>query len=623
MPENFLKAVCWTLVHSIWQGVMIAILGGVIILTTKKATANLRYNLLFLLFCFYLFVVGLTFVKQLSYDYQGSFSSSASSVLSNEVVSIPFTNNIPSKINTEGLTYTFNTFLTEHASLVVLVWFVFFMAQFLKLRSGMSYIRRLRKSSVLPSKEWKQFVQNLIEKVGVKECVVLMESPLINVPLTFGFLKSTILVPVGLLSNLPLDQVEAVLVHELAHIGRKDYLINLMQATAEAIFFFNPGILWLSSLIRQEREACCDDIVLCHTTQKQSYLEALVSFQEYSLGRSVPVIALSVKKPYLLNRIKRMLTKENQKLNTMEKTMLLIAAIAFTAFGFINKTKVPESSMPLMVQKEIIKPAFTIAKKNSDVPTYIPLPQQPEKKMLVELPKATITKDTLPNTRKNIKKQKTFPSVSTKSHDDGQTRTYEMEATDSEGKNYRLKKLNGTLTEFTVDGKNVETEKEEYAEILDQLEMLENKRGQRTKETEQKRIEEKQERIKERQGKQAFLTKQHEQRKREQKVRQEVQERNNIEQKKNVEQQKKFEKKNILERENQLKIERNYSLNMNTGNGTNEEINSIIKDLRQNNLISNTDAFSFSLNNNELIVNGSRQPSELHQSLKQKYIHSK
>jgi hypothetical protein len=239
----------------------------------------------------------------------------------------------------------------------------------------------------------------------------------------------------------------------------------------------------------------------------------------------------------------------------------------------------------------------------------------------MELPKATITKDTLPNTRKNIKKQKTFPSVSTKSHDDGQTRTYEMEATDSEGKNYRLKKLNGTLTEFTVDGKNVETEKEEYAEILDQLEMLENKRGQRTKETEQKRIEEKQERIKERQGKQAFLTKQHEQRKREQKVRQEVQERNNIEQKKNVEQEKKFEKKNILERENQLKIERNYSLNMNTGNGTNKEINSIIKDLRQNNLISNTDAFSFSLNNNELIVNGSRQPSELHQSLKQKYIH--
>jgi beta-lactamase regulating signal transducer with metallopeptidase domain len=358
MPENFLKAVCWTLVHSIWQGVMIAILGGVIILTTKKATANLRYNLLVLLFGFYLFVVGLTFVKQLSYDYQGSFSSSASSVLSNEVVSIPFTNNIPSKINTEGLTHTFNTFLNEHASLVVLVWFVFFMAQFLKLRSGMSYIRRLRKSSVLPSKEWKQFVQNLIEKVGVKECVVLMESPLINVPLTFGFLKSTILVPVGLLSNLPLDQVEAVLVHELAHIGRKDYLINLMQATAEAIFFFNPGILWLSSLIRQEREACCDDIVLCHTTQKQSYLEALVSFQEYSLGRSVPVIALSVKKPYLLNRIKRMLTKENQKLNTMEKTMLLIAVIAFTAFGFINKTKVPESSMPLMVQKKNYKACF-------------------------------------------------------------------------------------------------------------------------------------------------------------------------------------------------------------------------------------------------------------------------
>ena len=119
MPENFLKAVCWTLVHSIWQGVMIAILGGVIILTTKKATANLRYNLLVLLFGLYLFVAGLTFVKQLSYDYQGSFPSSTSSVLSNEVVSIPFSNNIPSKINTEGFTDTFNTSFTDHAPLVV------------------------------------------------------------------------------------------------------------------------------------------------------------------------------------------------------------------------------------------------------------------------------------------------------------------------------------------------------------------------------------------------------------------------------------------------------------------------------------------------------------------------
>jgi hypothetical protein len=200
-----------------------------------------------------------------------------------------------------------------------------------------------------------------------------------------------------------------------------------------------------------------------------------------------------------------------------------------------------------------------------------------------------------------------------------------MEATDNEGKNYRLKKLNGTLTEFTVDGKNVETEKKEYADILDQLEMLENKRSHGAKEIQQKRKEEMQERINqrinERQEKQAFLAKQHGERKREQKLRQEVQEQNNIERKKNLEQQKKFEKNNILKRESQLKIEKSHSLNLNSRNGNNEEINSIVKELRENKIITNTDAFSFSLNNNELIVNGDRQPTELHQSLKQKYIH--
>jgi beta-lactamase regulating signal transducer with metallopeptidase domain len=387
IPEGFLNAVCWTLVHSIWQGVVTAILGGVIILTTKKAKASLRYNLLVLLFGVYLFVVGSTFVKQLSYDYQGNFSSSVSPALPNKVVFIPFSNNISvARINSEGLLHSLNLYFNEQAPFVVLVWFVFFMAQCLKLCSGLLYVRRLRKSGLSSSQEWQHLVQNLIERVGLKERVILMESSLINVPLTFGFLKSTLLVPLGLLSNLPPDQVETILLHELAHIRRKDYLVNLMQATAETIFFFNPGILWLSSLIRQEREACCDDIVLSHTAQKQSYLEALLSFQEYSLGRPTPVIALSVKKTYLLNRIKRMLTKENQKLNTMEKTMLLLGIIAFTAFGFINKTKAPESSSPLIAKKEIIRPGFAVARKSSDTLSSIILKPQKQKKSLKELP---------------------------------------------------------------------------------------------------------------------------------------------------------------------------------------------------------------------------------------------
>ena len=99
--------------------------------------------------------------------------------------------------------------------------------------------------------------------------------------MAIGFFKPLILVPMGLLTHLPADQLHAILLHELGHIRRQDYLVNLLQRFAETVFFFNPAVLWLFALLRRERECCCDDLVLLHTGNRKSYLDALVGFQEY------------------------------------------------------------------------------------------------------------------------------------------------------------------------------------------------------------------------------------------------------------------------------------------------------------------------------------------------------
>ena len=111
----------------------------------------------------------------------------------------------------------------------------------------------------------------------------LLESAIVKVPVVIGLLKPVILLPLGLLSNLPPDQVEAVLLHELAHIRRKDYLVNLLQSFAEVVFFFNPALLWISSLMREERENCCDDVAISHIKNKKQFIHALVAFQEYAM----------------------------------------------------------------------------------------------------------------------------------------------------------------------------------------------------------------------------------------------------------------------------------------------------------------------------------------------------
>ena len=91
--------------------------------------------------------------------------------------------------------------------------------------------------------------------------VVLLESCLADVPLVIGWLRPVIVAPIGMLAGLPADHVEAILLHELAHIRRADYLVNLVQTAVEGILFYHPAVWWVSGGVRAERENCCDDQV--------------------------------------------------------------------------------------------------------------------------------------------------------------------------------------------------------------------------------------------------------------------------------------------------------------------------------------------------------------------------
>src|SRR5688500_345676 len=235
--EVILRALCWTFVHSLWQGLVAAIIAGLLIAATKKTKAYLRYNLLVLLFGVFMIVVAVTFVRELSHDRSASENSS-STILQNtpNINLLPFGKTTSyHNLDQENFVGALAAYFNEHASTIVLLWFIFFIVHCLKLFSGLSHVRRLRKSAVVPSSEWKALVTRLSERLGIKHTAVLMESSLVTIPLTFGCSKAIILVPLGLLSNLPPNQVEAVLLHELAHIRRKDYLVNLLQNVVEII----------------------------------------------------------------------------------------------------------------------------------------------------------------------------------------------------------------------------------------------------------------------------------------------------------------------------------------------------------------------------------------------------
>ena len=157
-------------------------------------------------------------------------------------------------------------------------------------------------------------------------------------PMVIGHLKPVIFIPLGLLMRLPESEIEAVILHELAHIRRHDYFVNLLQHIAENLFFFNPGLLWISSLLREERENCCDDIAIARTDDKIALVRALISFKEHALQQRGVALNFPSGKHQLLRRVLRITENRNKTLNRGEKlfflgSCLMVSVILSSLYG--------------------------------------------------------------------------------------------------------------------------------------------------------------------------------------------------------------------------------------------------------------------------------------------------
>lgn len=127
--------------------------------------------------------------------------------------------------------------------------------------------RRLRWRGVCdPPAEWTARLSELASRMGAGRRVRLFESGMASVPMVVGYLRPVILAPAGMLAAMPPEQIEAILLHELAHVRRHDYLVNLLQTVAEGLLFYHPAVWWISGIIRDEREHCCDDLAVAAGT---------------------------------------------------------------------------------------------------------------------------------------------------------------------------------------------------------------------------------------------------------------------------------------------------------------------------------------------------------------------
>jgi bla regulator protein BlaR1 len=323
--DRFIGALCNTLVHSLWQGLILAAVTGLIILLTRKSAPAMRYNLLISALALFAIGVGATFAVQ--FAQASALSAGAVSMISDAVVNTAAIH-INTPISPQNFTETLFSYLNQHHNTIVMVWFMIICAKSIQLVVGLLGVRRLKYTKVHQVKiEWHNRMLQLADNLKIKQRIALLESGLAKVPMVIGTFKPVILIPIGLLTALSTQEVEAILVHELAHIKRRDYLVNLLQSLMEIVFFFNPAVLWISQLIKAERENCCDDMALTQSGNKISYIKALVSCQEYQASVPAYAMAFAGDKNTLMSRVKRMASNKNHSLNLFEKTVLAVCLV--------------------------------------------------------------------------------------------------------------------------------------------------------------------------------------------------------------------------------------------------------------------------------------------------------
>lgn len=142
------------------------------------------------------------------------------------------------------------------------------------------------------------FVQKVASQIGITEKVMVHVSEFVTSPLTIGYIKPVILLPLSALSHLTPQQVEAVLLHEVSHIKRYDYIINFILSIIHTLLYFNPFVKQFMKVIETERETCCDELVLQFGYDKIGYASALVTLEQHSTKTAVLAIAATGKSAF-------------------------------------------------------------------------------------------------------------------------------------------------------------------------------------------------------------------------------------------------------------------------------------------------------------------------------------
>lgn len=454
--EEIISALGWTMINILWQGFLIAFILGLVLKLLKNFSSFLRY---------YLALISLFLIIGISvYNFVAHYELTANNeeVVSNTILEPVRAMNTEAIVlnKTDHFSYKeeimhFFTTIDRYFPFFINVWMIGMLVFLIKLSFGLLFIQRLKvETTPFNDIQWKNRFKTLEKILSIDKKISYLESNLVKIPMVLGYFKPVILVPAGMLAGLPVNQIEAIIAHELAHIKRHDYLINILQSIIELIFFFHPAVWYISSVVRAERENCCDDIALTVCDGSITYAKALVSVQEIVPGKVYSAVAFSGQKKQLLNRIKRMIMKPEIKSNKSDKIIAsLIILIGIIVITITANFKAESSTPKMMVTNES--------------ESYLPF--NPELKTAKIINPSIIQKTaSFLNDTSKVVKRKTIIDHDSDIDIEGNTIIKTYRDDNGKKKEMKFKLKNGVISELYIDGKKIpESEYPKYQPEVD------------------------------------------------------------------------------------------------------------------------------------------------------------
>ena len=307
--SNFLQALGWAVLNSLWQMALLWVVYQLVTAIFRTAKFSQKSSLAtFLLFAGFAWFVFTFFVILADTSSAHTGYSAFITLNGNQEV---------------------NTWLYTMLPVASIVYLVLLILPLLNFIRNYRYVQAIRQYGISKADvQWRMFVQKVSVRMGITKPVHIWMSEFVTSPVTIGYLKPIILLPVAAVNHLSTQQIEAVLLHELSHIKRFDFLINLITKAIQTILYFNPFVNAFAKIIEREREKNCDEIVLQFQYEPHSYASALLALEKASpTSHSLAVAAAGGKQMDLLARIESIMGIRKKSVFSFNKLAGVVAAL--------------------------------------------------------------------------------------------------------------------------------------------------------------------------------------------------------------------------------------------------------------------------------------------------------